>query len=38
MVSEEIRIVGPNGEKVDVMTFRGAFERDVKEFAEKTPD
>jgi hypothetical protein len=32
VVSEEIKIVGPNGEKVDVMTFRGSFERDVKEF------
>jgi type I restriction enzyme R subunit len=32
VVSEEIRIVGPDGEKVDVMTFRGSFERDVKEF------
>ena len=29
---EEVRIVGPNGEKVDVMTFRGSFERDIKEF------
>lgn len=37
VVSEEIRIVGPNGEKVDVMTFRGAFERDVKEFADSDP-
>ena len=34
IVSQEIRIVGPNGEKVDVMTFRGSFERDLKEFAE----
>jgi len=32
VVSEEIRIVGPDGEKVDVMTFRGSFERDVKAF------
>jgi type I restriction enzyme R subunit len=32
VVSEEIRIVGPDGEKVDVMTFRGSFERDVREF------
>ena len=37
MVSEEIRIVGPNGEKVDIMTFRGGYERDIKEFVEKTP-
>jgi len=33
--SEEVRIIGPNGEKVDVMTFRGSFERDVTQFAEK---
>ncbi len=32
IVSEEVRIVGPDGEKVDAMTFRGCFERDVKEF------
>ena len=35
VVSREVRIVGPNGEKVDVMTFRGSFERDVTEFAEQ---
>jgi type I restriction enzyme, R subunit len=29
VVSEEVRIVGPDGEKVDVMTFRGAFRRDI---------
>lgn len=34
MASTEIRIVGPEGEKVDVMTFRGNFERDVRAFAE----
>ena len=38
VVSREVRIVGPNGEKVDVMTFRGSFERDVKEFAETDTD
>jgi len=38
IVSREVRIVGPNGEKVDVMTFRGSFERDLKEFAEIDPD
>ena len=38
IVSHEVRIVGPNGEKVDVMTFRGSFERDFKEFAESNPD
>ena len=37
LVSTEIRIVGPNGEKVDIMTFRGGYERDIKEFVEKTP-
>jgi type I restriction enzyme R subunit len=35
VASEEVRIIGPNGEKVDVMTFRGSFERDVVEFAKK---
>jgi superfamily II DNA or RNA helicase len=35
VVSEEIRIIGPEGEKVDVMTFRGSFVRDVKEFARR---
>ena len=34
LVSREVRIVGPNGEKVDVMTFRGSFEKDVKDFAD----
>lgn len=38
VVSEEVRLVGPNGEKVDVMTFRGSFERDVAEFAQRDPD
>ena len=38
IVSQEIRIVGPNGEKVDVMTFRGSFERDLKESVEADPD
>ena len=38
IVSQEVRIVGPSGEKVDVMTFRGSFERDLKEFAEADPD
>lgn len=35
LVSREVIEVGPNGEKVDVMTFRGSFERDVKDFAER---
>jgi type I restriction enzyme R subunit len=38
VVSQEVRIVGPNGEKVDVMTFRGSFERDLKEFATSDDD
>jgi type I restriction enzyme R subunit len=38
IVSQEVRIVGPNGEKVDVMTFRGSFERDLKEFAASDAD
>jgi hypothetical protein len=38
LVSQEVRIVGPNGEKVDVMTFRGAFEKDLQAFAEENPD
>jgi hypothetical protein len=37
LVSQEVRIVGPNGEKVDIMTFRGGYERDIKEFVETTP-
>ena len=37
MVSREIVEVGPDGEKVDFMTFRGSFERDVKAFAESDP-
>ena len=35
LVSREVIEVGPNGEKVDVMTFRGSFERDVKDFTER---
>lgn len=38
IVSQEVRIVGPNGEKVDVMTFRGSFERDIKQFAAVDPE
>ena len=37
LVSQEVRIVSPNGEKVDVMTFRGGYERDIKEFVAQTP-
>jgi type I restriction enzyme, R subunit len=35
VATREVIEVGLNGEKVDVMTFRGSFERDVKEFAER---
>jgi type I restriction enzyme R subunit len=38
LVSREVVEVGARGEKVDVMTFRGSFERDVKEFAAKDPE
>jgi type I restriction enzyme R subunit len=38
LVSREVHVVGPNGEKVDVMTFRGSFERDVNEFANRDPE
>ena len=35
IVSREVIEVGPDGQKVDIMTFRGSFERDVKAFAEQ---
>jgi type I restriction enzyme, R subunit len=38
VVSREVVEVGEGGEKVDVMTFRGSFERDVKEFASNDPE
>ena len=38
LVSREITLVGPDGEKVDVMTFRGGYERDIREFVEQTPE
>jgi type I restriction enzyme, R subunit len=38
VISKEIYVVGPDGEKVDVMTFRGAFERDLKDFAKTNPE
>jgi type I restriction enzyme, R subunit len=38
LVSREVVEVGLDGEKVDVMTFRGSFERDMKEFAAKDPE
>jgi type I restriction enzyme, R subunit len=34
VITREVIEVGLEGEKVDLMTFRGSFERDVKEFAE----
>ena len=37
LTSREVIEVGPEGEKVDVMTFRGSFERDVKDFAQRDP-
>ncbi|MDD2923507.1 MAG: DEAD/DEAH box helicase family protein, partial [Anaerolineales bacterium] len=38
VLSTEVHVVGPDGEKVDVMTFRGAFERDLREFAEQSAE
>jgi type I restriction enzyme R subunit len=38
LVSREIHIVGLDGEKVDVMTFRGGYERDIREFVQSTPE
>jgi type I restriction enzyme, R subunit len=38
LVSREVFVVGPNGEKVDLMTFRGSFERDMKDFTERNAD
>ena len=38
LISREITIVGPDGEKVDVMTFRGGYERDIREFVASSPD
>ena len=38
LVSREITVVGPDGEKVDVMTFRGGYERDIREFVANTPE
>lgn len=34
LVSRDITVVGPDGQKVDIMTFRGSFERDLRDFAE----
>ena len=38
LISRQIHIVGPDGEKVDVMTFRGGYERDIRAFVERTPE
>ena len=38
LVSREVILVGPDGEKVDIMTFRGTYEKDLRDFAAKTPD
>lgn len=35
VISEEVRLPGPGGEKVDLMTFRGSFERDLAAFARR---
>lgn len=37
IVSRKVIPVGPDGEKVDIMTFRGGYERDIKEFLAQTP-
>ena len=38
LVARAVIEVGPDGEKVDVMTFRGSYEKDVKEFVAATPE
>jgi type I restriction enzyme R subunit len=38
IISREVIEVGLEGEKVDVMTFRGSFERDMKGFVERSPE
>jgi type I restriction enzyme R subunit len=38
IISRAVIEVGPEGEKVDVMTFRGSFERDMKEFVARSPE
>ncbi len=37
LVSRAVTVVGPDGEKVDVMTFRGGYERDIREFVKGNP-
>src|SRR3989344_4941377 len=38
LVTREVVEVGPDGEKVDLMTFRGSYENDLKDFAKRTPE
>lgn len=38
LITREVVEVGPDGEKVDLMTFRGSYEKDLKDFVSKTPD
>ena len=38
LVSREITVVGPDGQKVDLMTFRGGYERDIREFVARNPE
>ena len=38
LTSREVIVVGPEGEKVDVMTFRGSFERDIRAFTEQNAE
>ena len=38
IVSQEDYIVGPEGEKVDIMTYRGRFEKQLHEYIESSPE
>jgi len=38
IISEANHIVGAEGEKVDVMTYRGMFEKELSDFAASSPD
>ena len=38
IITREVIEVGLEGQKVDVMTFRGSFERDMKEFVERSTE
>jgi type I restriction enzyme, R subunit len=38
IISEKEKVIGPDGEKVDVFTFRGSFEKDIKDFAQNDKD